>query len=57
MAELIRETKGYISAMGYTKEDIQEMLEYALEGRRRVKEQLKKIGGMEYILLIKRRVP
>ena len=32
----------------YTKEDVQEMLEYALEGRRRVKEQLKKIGGMEF---------
>jgi len=25
-----------------------EILEYALEGRRRVKEQLKKIGGMEF---------
>jgi len=32
----------------YTKEDIAEVLEYALEGRRRVKEQLKKIGGMEF---------
>lgn len=32
----------------YTKEDVQEILEYALEGRRRVKEQLKKIGGMEF---------
>lgn len=32
----------------YTKEAIQEVLEYALEGRRRVKEQLKKIGGMEF---------
>jgi ATP-dependent Lon protease len=31
-----------------TKEEIQEILEYALEGRRRVKEQLKKIGGMEF---------
>ena len=31
-----------------TKEDVQEILEYALEGRRRVKEQLKKIGGMEF---------
>nr|WP_251047647.1 protease Lon-related BREX system protein BrxL [Planococcus sp. ISL-110] len=32
----------------YTKEDIEEILRYALEGRRRVKEQLKKIGGMEF---------
>lgn len=32
----------------YTKEDIEEILKYALEGRRRVKEQLKKIGGMEF---------
>ena len=31
-----------------TKEEIQEMLEYALVGRRRVKEQLKKIGGIEF---------
>src|SRR5690625_2390302 len=32
----------------YAKEDIAEILHYALEGRRRVKEQLKKIGGMEF---------
>lgn len=32
----------------YTKEDIRKCLEYALVGRRRVKEQLKKIGGMEF---------
>lgn len=32
----------------YTKEDISEILKYALIGRRRVKEQLKKIGGMEF---------
>ncbi len=32
----------------YTKEDIEEILQYALIGRRRVKEQLKKIGGMEF---------
>src|SRR5699024_1031094 len=32
----------------FTKEDIAEILHYALEGRRRVKEQLKKIGGMEF---------
>jgi ATP-dependent Lon protease len=31
-----------------TKEEIQEIIEYSLEGRRRVKEQLKKIGGMEF---------
>lgn len=32
----------------FDKEDIREILEYALVGRRRVKEQLKKIGGMEF---------
>ena len=32
----------------YTKEELKEILEYALIGRRRVKEQLKKIGGMEF---------
>lgn len=32
----------------FTKEEVSEVLEYALEGRRRVKEQLKKIGGMEF---------
>ena len=32
----------------YTKEDLEEILKYSLEGRRRVKEQLKKIGGMEF---------
>jgi ATP-dependent Lon protease len=32
----------------YSKDDVAEILEYALEGRRRVKEQLKKIGGMEF---------
>lgn len=32
----------------YTKEDIQEYLKLALEMRRRVKEQLKRIGGMEF---------
>lgn len=32
----------------YTKEDIKEILRYALVGRRRVKEQLKKIWGMEF---------
>ncbi len=32
----------------YEKEDIEEILRYSLVGRRRVKEQLKKIGGMEF---------
>lgn len=32
----------------YTKEDVEEILRYAMVGRRRVKEQLKKIGGMEF---------
>lgn len=32
----------------YSKDDIEEILRYALVGRRRVKEQLKKIGGMEF---------
>ena len=31
-----------------TKEEIAELLEYAMEGRRRVKEQLKKMGSFEY---------
>lgn len=32
----------------YGKESVRKCLEYALEARRRVKEQLKKIGGMEF---------
>jgi ATP-dependent Lon protease len=32
----------------FSKDDIEEILRYALVGRRRVKEQLKKIGGMEF---------
>lgn len=32
----------------FAKEDLEEILKYALVGRRRVKEQLKKIGGMEF---------
>ena len=32
----------------FTKEELEEVLRYALVGRRRVKEQLKKIGGMEF---------
>jgi ATP-dependent Lon protease len=32
----------------FSKEDVEEILRFALESRRRVKEQLKKIGGMEF---------
>ena len=32
----------------YTKEELEEILQFALEMRRRVKEQLKKLGGMEF---------
>ena len=32
----------------YSKEELEELLVYSLIGRRRVKEQLKKIGGMEF---------
>lgn len=32
----------------FTKENVEELLRFALEMRRRVKEQLKKIGGMEF---------
>lgn len=32
----------------FSRDDVAEILQYALEGRRRVKEQLKKIGGMEF---------
>jgi len=32
----------------YTKEQLEEILQFALEMRRRVKEQLKKLGGMEF---------
>ena len=32
----------------YSKEEIEEIIRYAIEGRRRVKEQLKRIGGMEF---------
>lgn len=32
----------------YTKDTVRKCMEYALESRRRVKEQLKKIGGMEF---------
>lgn len=33
----------------YDKEAVERCLRYALEGRRRVKEQLKKLGGMEFL--------
>lgn len=43
---------GFIKLMhpdgDFTKEDVREYLEIALEMRRRVKEQLKRIGGMEF---------
>lgn len=32
----------------FTKDEIEEVIRYAIEGRRRVKEQLKRIGGMEF---------
>ena len=32
----------------HTKEELEELVELALEGRRRVKEQLKKMGSFEY---------
>lgn len=32
----------------FTKEQLEEILKFALEMRRRVKEQLKKLGGMEF---------
>lgn len=43
---------GYVKLLypdgNYTKGDIEEILRFALEMRRRVKEQLKKLGGMEF---------
>lgn len=43
---------GYVKLLypdgNYGKEDIEEILQLALEMRRRVKEQLKKLGGMEF---------
>ena len=32
----------------FTKEELEEIIQIALEMRRRVKEQLKKLGGMEF---------
>jgi ATP-dependent Lon protease len=47
-----RTTSGLLKLLypgeNYTKEAVGRCLEYALEGRRRVKEQLKKLGGMEF---------
>lgn len=34
----------------YDKEDVRVCLTYALEVRRRVKEQLKKLGGLEFLM-------
>ncbi|WP_102343495.1 protease Lon-related BREX system protein BrxL [Galactobacillus timonensis] len=43
---------GYVKLLypdgNYTKEDIEEIMQVSLEMRRRVKEQLKKLGGMEF---------
>ncbi|EIC94393.1 hypothetical protein HMPREF9970_0733 [Lachnoanaerobaculum saburreum F0468] len=43
---------GYVKLLypdgGFTKEQIEEILIFALEMRRRIKEQLKKLGGMEF---------
>jgi ATP-dependent Lon protease len=49
----VRKTvSGYIKLLHpdgiFTREEVEEYLEFALEGRRRVKEQLKKMGGLEY---------
>ena len=49
----VRKTvSGYIKLLHpdgiFTREEVEEYLELALEGRRRVKEQLKKMGGLEY---------
>ena len=45
-------TSGLLKLMypdnGFDKENVRECLIYALEGRRRIKEQLKKLGGMEF---------
>lgn len=47
-----RTTSGLLKLLcphgSYDKEQVRKCLEYALETRRRVKEQLKKIGGMEF---------
>ena len=43
---------GYLKLMypngEFTKEELEEVIQIALEMRRRVKEQLKKLGGMEF---------
>ncbi len=47
---------GYLKLLypngNFSKEDVIEVLEIALEMRRRVKEQLKKLGGMGSMMLI-----
>ena len=44
---------GYLKLMypngEFTKEELEEIIQIALEMRRRVKEQLKKLGGMESV--------
>jgi len=52
-ADVVRKTVSGLLKLLYphdqfTKEDVRQCLEYALQVRRRVKEQLKKIGGMEF---------
>lgn len=47
-----RMTDGYLKLLypdgNFTKEEVEEVLQISLEMRRRVKEQLKKLGGMEF---------
>lgn len=47
-----RMVDGYLKLMypngEFTKDDVEEVLKFSLEMRRRVKEQLKKLGGMEF---------
>jgi predicted ATP-dependent Lon-type protease len=47
-AHRVRPAEAAVSHRDYDKEAVRRCLEYALEARRRVKEQLKKIGGMEF---------
>ncbi len=52
-SKAVRKTTGGLLKLlfpdgSYTKEDVEKALRYALIGRRRIKEQLKKIGGMEF---------
>lgn len=52
-AKAVRKTLGGLLKLlhpdgGWTRDELQEYLELAIEGRRRVKEQLKKMGAFEY---------